>query len=363
MRSSPRTTTPRRPGSSRSWSPTRLRAKNATGAETAAYGALLAHFSAVKAGEVDQDHRLRGRGRAAGPEARRGEVHHQVPPQPQRPHGQVQHRPRLLRRRRFERSSQLFTAFALAHPTQKDAPVAGKPPSTGSASSTTSRASRRRRGSSSPTGSCPPRSSPTSASSRRRARPRRWASSRCRARPRPATWSRASSRWPRRTRAATSRRRRSTAHSPPPARRRTTPRNGRSARSSSPTTRRRPTPPTCSPPSPGTRPRRGASPRPPSGTSSSGSGWARTAPPTTGGWPPVGCGWCSTTTRVRRRTSRPRPTWAATAGERRWPSSPQSKLKARDLAGAKATATQALGVDKTNPQAAAVLAEVAATPG
>src|SRR5262249_59736783 len=41
----------------------------------------------------------------------------------------------------------------------------------------------------------------------------------------------------------------------------------------------------------------------------------------------------------------------------------QAKLKGRDLAGAKATATQALGVDKTNPQAAAVLAEVAATQG
>ena len=41
----------------------------------------------------------------------------------------------------------------------------------------------------------------------------------------------------------------------------------------------------------------------------------------------------------------------------------QSKLKARDLAGAKATASQALAADKTNPQAAAVLAEVAATQG
>jgi Flp pilus assembly protein TadD len=42
----------------------------------------------------------------------------------------------------------------------------------------------------------------------------------------------------------------------------------------------------------------------------------------------------------------------------------QSKLKSRDLAGARASAQQALAVDKTNPQAAAVLAEVvAATPG
>jgi tetratricopeptide (TPR) repeat protein len=42
----------------------------------------------------------------------------------------------------------------------------------------------------------------------------------------------------------------------------------------------------------------------------------------------------------------------------------QTKLKARDLAGARATADQALKVDKTNPQAAAVVAEVAAqTPG
>ena len=53
-RSSPRTTIPRRRASSRSWRPTRLRAKNAAGAETAAYGALLAHFSALKAGEVDK---------------------------------------------------------------------------------------------------------------------------------------------------------------------------------------------------------------------------------------------------------------------------------------------------------------------
>src|SRR5678816_640886 len=41
----------------------------------------------------------------------------------------------------------------------------------------------------------------------------------------------------------------------------------------------------------------------------------------------------------------------------------RARLKARDLAGAKATAQQTLGVDRTNPQAAAVLAEVAATQG
>src|SRR5262249_14520345 len=41
----------------------------------------------------------------------------------------------------------------------------------------------------------------------------------------------------------------------------------------------------------------------------------------------------------------------------------QAKLKGRDLAGAKATATQTLGVDKTNRQAAAGRAGVAATRG
>ena len=41
----------------------------------------------------------------------------------------------------------------------------------------------------------------------------------------------------------------------------------------------------------------------------------------------------------------------------------QAKLKARDMAGAKAAATQTLAVDKTNPQAAAVLAEVAVAQG
>ncbi len=41
----------------------------------------------------------------------------------------------------------------------------------------------------------------------------------------------------------------------------------------------------------------------------------------------------------------------------------QTRLKARDMNGAKAAATQALAADKTNPQAAAVLAEVAAAQG
>jgi hypothetical protein len=67
----------------------------------------------------------------------------------------------------------------------------------------------------------------------------------------------------------------------------------------------------------------GRFPRRRSGTSSSASAWGRTPPPTTGGWPPAGSGWCSTTTRARRRTSRPRPTSAATAAARRWPCWPR----------------------------------------
>ena len=76
------------------------RAKNAAGAEAAAYGALLSPLQRPEGRRGGQDHRLRGGGRPPGAEARRSEVHRQVPAQPERAHRQVQHRPRLLRRRR-----------------------------------------------------------------------------------------------------------------------------------------------------------------------------------------------------------------------------------------------------------------------
>ena len=54
MRSSPPTPTPRPRGSSRSWSSTRPGPRTPRGRRAAAYGALLAHFSALKVGEVDK---------------------------------------------------------------------------------------------------------------------------------------------------------------------------------------------------------------------------------------------------------------------------------------------------------------------
>lgn len=102
------------------------RAKNAAGAEAAAYGALLSHFSALKAGEVD---RITAFEVADARQALKLDGAKFIAKYPRNPNA-LTVKFNIARAYyddgEFERSSQLFTAFAMEYPTQKDAPVGGK---------------------------------------------------------------------------------------------------------------------------------------------------------------------------------------------------------------------------------------------
>jgi len=102
------------------------RAKNPAGAEAAAYGALLSHFSALKPGEVD---RITAFEVADARQALKLDGAKFIAKYPRNPNA-LTVKFNIARAfyddGEFERSSQLFTAFAMEYPTQKDAPVAGK---------------------------------------------------------------------------------------------------------------------------------------------------------------------------------------------------------------------------------------------
>ena len=103
-----------------------VRGKNAAGAEAAAYGALLAHFSALKAGEVD---RITAFEVADARQALKLDGAKFITKYPRNANA-LTVKFNIARANyddgEFERSSQLFTAFAMEYPTSKDAPVAGK---------------------------------------------------------------------------------------------------------------------------------------------------------------------------------------------------------------------------------------------
>ena len=102
------------------------RGKNAAGTEAAAYGALLAHFSALKPGEVD---RITAFEVADARQALKLDGAKFISKYPRNPNA-LTVKFNIARAYyddgEFERSSQLFTAFAMEYPTTKDAPVAGK---------------------------------------------------------------------------------------------------------------------------------------------------------------------------------------------------------------------------------------------
>ena len=102
------------------------RAKNAPGAEAAAYGALLSHFSALKQGEVDK---ITAFEVADARQALKLDGAKFITKHPRNPNA-LTVKFNIARAYYddgdFERSSQLFTAYAMEYPEQKDAPVAGK---------------------------------------------------------------------------------------------------------------------------------------------------------------------------------------------------------------------------------------------
>ena len=102
------------------------RAKNAPGAETAAYGALLSHFSALKQGEVDK---ITAFEVADARQALKLDGAKFIAKYPRNANA-LTVKFNIARAYyddgEFERSSQLFTAYAMEYPEQKDAPVAGK---------------------------------------------------------------------------------------------------------------------------------------------------------------------------------------------------------------------------------------------
>ena len=287
-RSSPPTTTPRRHASSRSSRPYEARAKNAAGAEAAAVRRAARPLLRAQGRRGGQDHRLRGRRRAAGAEARRGEVHRQVPAQPAtRSTVKFNIARAYYDDGEFERRASSSPPSPWSTRRRRTRRWRASWPWTASASSTTSRASRRPRRKFLANRSCPPtflaEVRKFQAREQGRGAGRAGAAELGRDRRRgggPAEGRRREQ--GRRHR----RRRRSTARSPPRARRRTTPRSGRSARSCSPTTRRPATPRTCWP----TLGRHSAeAARFPEAAqwyrAARGQRWARTAPATTAGWP------------------------------------------------------------------------------
>jgi tetratricopeptide (TPR) repeat protein len=102
------------------------RARNAAGAEAAAYGALLSHFSALKPGEVD---RITAFEVADARQALKLDGAKFISKHPRNPNAftvKFNIARAYYDDGEFERSSQLFTAFAMEYPTHKDAPVGGK---------------------------------------------------------------------------------------------------------------------------------------------------------------------------------------------------------------------------------------------
>jgi len=102
------------------------RARNAPGAEAAAYGALLSHFSALKPGEVD---RITAFEVADARQALKLDGAKFIAKYPRNPNA-LTVKFNIARAYyddgEFERSAQLFTAYAMEYPTQKDSAVAGK---------------------------------------------------------------------------------------------------------------------------------------------------------------------------------------------------------------------------------------------
>jgi cellulose synthase operon protein C len=102
------------------------RAKNPRGAEAAVYGALLSHFSALKQGEVDK---ITAFEVADARQALKLDGAKFITKYPRNPNA-LTVKFNIARAYyddgEFERSSQLFTAFATEYPDQKDAPVGGK---------------------------------------------------------------------------------------------------------------------------------------------------------------------------------------------------------------------------------------------
>ena len=154
-------------------------------AETAAYGALLSHFSALKQGEVDK---ITAFEVADARQALKLDGAKFISKYPRNANA-LTVKFNIARAfyddGEFERSSQLFIAFAMEYPSRRMPRWPASWRWTASGSSTTSRASRTpaRKFLGNGRVSSPP-SSPTSASTSRRARARRWASWHCRARPR-----------------------------------------------------------------------------------------------------------------------------------------------------------------------------------
>ena len=358
--------TRRRRGSSRSWRATRTGRRTPKALETRALRRAARPLHRAEGRRGRPAHRLRGRGRAAGAEAARGEVHRASYPTSEHA---LEVKFNIARAYyddgEYERSAELFTAFAIDAP-RPQGRAGGRQPGAGRAPPAQRLQGHRGDGAEVP----------------RQPAARRPSSPRC-ARFSAESKGEALGELALKSSAETgdvvegllkvAEENKGGEHRREGALRRVHrgPREaglrqgaGDRRASSSPSTRRRRTSPTCCSPSAGTRPRRRASPRPRSGTSRSGSGWAQDST-ALDGWLAAG--------RLRMALNdyagRAKDLEAAAnvGGARKarcWSCSRRRRLKASDLAKApRPPPSRRSSWTRPTPQAAAVLAEVAATPG